>query len=267
MSATSLQATILGVSLWGPGLEGWDASRPILAGETPYQPGPSPPPPPALLQATERRRAGPVVRLALAVAHEAAQSAAIPPGQLRAVFASANGDGPVVGGILDALATAAGQRVVSPTQFHNSVHNAAAGYWSIATGSHLPATCIGCHDQSWAAGLLTALAELRATNAPVLLVAYDHPLPPPLDRVRPTGPAFAAALVLAPHGPGQRLAVTHDPECPAYPPALPNPDLQTLARSNPAAHALPLLVALAAGRAQNIDVAYLEGRLRLELSS
>ncbi len=59
---------------------------------------------------------------------------------------------------------------MSPTQFHNSVHNAAAGYWSIAHGSRQPATCLGAHDWTWAAALLKAVAEVAATGAPVLLV-------------------------------------------------------------------------------------------------
>ena len=136
------------MSVWGPGLEGWAASRPVLAGAMPYEPRLSPPPVPTILAPTERRRTGPVVRLALAVAQEAAQGAAsssgLPPGSLRSVFGSSNGNGVVVGGILEALAAAQeGERVVSPTAFHNSVHNAAAGYWSIATAGQQPATCLG----------------------------------------------------------------------------------------------------------------------------
>jgi len=261
-----LHATILAASIWGPGLPGWASSRTVLAGQHPYAPTPTPAPPPALLPATERRRAGPVVRLALAVAHEAAAASGLPPETLRAVFASSNGDGPVVGAILDALATScANERVVSPTQFHNSVHNAAAGYWSIATASRLPATCIGCNDDSWAAGLLIALAELHATCAPVLLCCYDHPLPAPLYAVRPTGPAFAAALVLAPNGAGPTLALQHDPQAPPRDhPQLPA-DLDVLMRQNPAARALPLLAQIARNQPGAHDLPYLEGRLTLSL--
>ncbi|MBC7800564.1 MAG: 3-oxoacyl-ACP synthase, partial [Gemmatimonadaceae bacterium] len=56
-----LQAGVIGVSVWGPGLEGWDASRAILAGAAPYEDRPSPPPAPSILASTERRRTGPVV--------------------------------------------------------------------------------------------------------------------------------------------------------------------------------------------------------------
>ena len=140
----SLATTVLGVSVWGPGLEGWGASRAVLAGHADYVRRDVAAPAPTMLAATERRRTGPVVRLALEVAREAAASSGLDAAGLRSVFASSNGDGVVVGGILDAMARAApGERVVSPTQFHNSVHNAAAGYWSIAMGSRAPATCVG----------------------------------------------------------------------------------------------------------------------------
>ena len=259
----TLRARILGVSVWGPGLESWAASRPILAGVSPYESRPSPPPPPALLPATERRRTGPVVRLALAVAHEAAQACGIAPGALRSVFASSNGDGPVVGGILDALATAGEERVVSPTQFHNSVHNAAAGYWSIATSSQQPATCLGAHEDTWAAGLIAALAEVGATGAAVLLCCYDHPLPPPLEAVRPTGPAFAVALVLGPGESGPELAL--GPAGPGLAPPPLEPVLDAIARGNPAARSLPLLAALARGGPARLDLPYLDHRYTLEL--
>ena len=258
-----LSASIRAASLWGPGLEGWDASVPILAGHAPYVPAPSPPPAPSLLPPAERRRAGPVIRLALAVAHEAATRSGLPPASLDAVFASSNGDGPVVGSILEALATDTDARVVSPTQFHNSVHNAAAGYWSIAMASRRPATCIGCHDESWAAALLTAFAGLRTSGEPVLLVCYDHPLPPPLDKVRFTGPAFGAALVLTSASQGPTLTLNYRPEAHPRPNAL-DSCFAALA-PNPAARALPLLAALAQQAPLTLDLAYQDGSIELEL--
>jgi hypothetical protein len=249
---------VLGVGLWGPGLEGWVAARPVLAGAEPYQAREIPPPPPAILPATERRRAGPVVRLALTVAQAAVEDAGLAPATLRSIFASGNGDGPVVTGILDALARAGQQpRAVSPTQFHNSVHNAAAGYWCIAHGLRQPADCIGLHDDSFAAGLLKAAAEVAATNAPVLLVCYDHPFPDPLGAARPTLGSFGVGLVLAP---GAGLALAHG--APPAAPSLPrNPALHALARGNPAARALPLLEALAAGSPGRFSLPLLTGGL------
>ena len=180
---------------------------------------------------------------------------------LSAVFASSTGDGPIVGGMLDALATAGDERVVSPTQFHNSVHNAAAGYWSIATGSRAPATCIGAHDDTFAAALLTAAAEHAASGSPVLLCCYDHPLPPPLDAVRPIGPGFAAAFVLGQGaGPTIDLAYASDPASAA------SPEPWTDLARNPAARALPLLRALARAEAACLAWPYFGGTVSLALS-
>jgi len=267
---SELVAGVLGASIWGPGLEGWTASQPILAGVVPYEPRPAPPPAPAILASTERRRTGPVVRLAIAVAHEAALASGLPPGSLRSVFGSSNGDGVVVGSILEALATAPdNERVVSPTAFHNSVHNAAAGYWSIAMGSQQPATCLGCHDWTWAASLLKAVADVAADGEPVLLCCYDHPLPAPLAALRPTTAAFGVGLVLAPIGMGSPLATirvnydTTPPSPGAWAPR--NPALHALAAGNPIAQSLRLLETLALGAADQHAVAYLDGRLDIRV--
>ncbi|MBV8095757.1 MAG: beta-ketoacyl synthase chain length factor [Acetobacteraceae bacterium] len=201
--AKEWRAAILGMSVWGPGLEGWDASRPILAGLQDYVARESSPPPPSILSATERRRTGLAVRLALTAAQQASEMAGVSPGKVRAIFGTANGDGPVVHAILESLAGP--DRVVSPTLFHNSVHNAAAGYWTIATRSHQPTTSLSCHDDTFAACLLKAALEVAKEPEPVLLVVYDAPLPEPLGSKRPTAAHFAAGLVLAPqHTTGAR---------------------------------------------------------------
>jgi len=277
---SGLVVDVLGIGVWGPGLQGWAAGRPVLAGAEPYVPGPAPPPPPAILPPTERRRAGPVVRLALAVASEAAAASGLPPGDLRCVFGSSNGDGVVVGGILQALADSNGERVVSPTAFHNSVHNAAAGYWSIANASAEPATCLGCHDFTWAASLLKAAVDVAADGRAVLLVCYDHPLPPPLDALRPTCAPFGAGLVLAAPGGTERgrapalarlgLRWSSGPGSSGAPPqnllqnTPQNPALHPLFHGNASARALPLLEHLAQGGGRHA-LAYLDGRLEVEV--
>jgi hypothetical protein len=264
-----LLADILGVSPWGPGLEGWAASEAVLAGRVPYMPRESAPPAPALLPPNERRRTGPVVRLALHVAGEAVAASGLDAASLRCVFGSANGDGPVVGSILDALTQAAPdrERIVSPTQFHNSVHNATAGYWSIATHNPLPATCLGCHDSTWGAALLMAMLEVDA-GAPVLLCVYDHPMPAPYARLRPVSAPFGLGLVLAPpSGRGlARLAVRHATTPPEGEAAPREPGLAALAAGNPAAQSLRLLEMLARREAGRCDAGYFEGSLRVEVT-
>ncbi len=254
---------VRGVGLLAPGLPGWAASRPILAGEAAWQAGEVALPPPALLHPTERRRTGPVARLALTVAQEAAQASGLDPASLRPVFGSGNGDSLTVVAILDALSRPDG--FVSPTQFHNSVHNAAAGYWSIATGSGRPATCLGCYDWTFAAALMAAVAECAAEGEPVLLCLYDVPMPSPVDAKRPTTGTVGAALVLAPGGPGPALSVAWRPGGDATLPM--NRALHGLFAGNPAARILPLLEILAAGQGGTCDAALLEGGLRIGVAT
>ena len=262
----TLSAAIAGVAVWGPGLEGWAAARAVLRGEIPRADTEQPIPPPTILPANERRRSGTVIRLALAVAQEATAMAGIAPDTLRCVFGSANGDSNVVHAILTTLAAPPGNTgppQVSPTQFHNSVHNAPLGYWSIATGSRQAATTLGCSDATFAAALLKAMAEIACEGAPVLLCLYDAPLPPPIALQRPTSCNFAAALVLTP---GDDIRVGFDPS-----PATPDtweprdPTLQTLARINPAARTLRLLQALARGAADDFAAELLDGRVNITL--
>ncbi len=265
------QARIIGVGLWGSGLPGFPASRAVLAGEAPWAADDAPPPVPGLLPPAERRRLGTTVRLALAAAAEAVAMAGIDPHTAHNVFATSNGDGAVVHALLEELARPA--PLLSPTQFHNSVHNAAAGYWTIAIGSRAPTQCVALHDATFAAGLLAAMVE-RAAGAPVLLCVHDAPLPAPLAAKRRTETGFAAAFVLAPVGAEAvgaeaaaaslgRLAVRYE-AAPALAPfaSLP-PALRRLAAGNPAAQALPLLAAIAAGRPARLALPYLDARLDL----
>jgi hypothetical protein len=261
-----VRVAVVGVAVLGPGLPGWAASAPVLAGAAPYAPAPLALPPPAALPATERRRTSPAVRLALAAASEAAAASGRALDSLETVFASSNGDGQVVGAILEALSAPEG--AISPTQFHNSVHNAAAGYWGIAVGSTRPSVSVGGYDQVFAAGLLHAAARVAATGATVLFCAYDAPLDEPLAGCRPTVAPFAAGLVLAPPGQGAlaRLDIRYRAE-PAPPPPPAATGLEALAAGNPAARALPLLRALARREAARLMLPMLEdGRVEIAVA-
>ena len=189
----SLSAFVQGIGVLGPGIGAWPQCAAILRGEIRHELAPTLPPPPTLLPAAERRRTNTSVKLALAVGLEAVQSAGVEPRQLLSVFSSSGADGQNCHEICETLAGRA--REVSPTRFHNSVHNAAAGYWSIATGAMRACNVLCAHDASFAAGLLEAMTQLSGARAPVLLVSYDSPYPPPLHAKRPIADAFALALL------------------------------------------------------------------------
>lgn len=274
-----IRVSVLGVSVFGPGLAGWADAAPVLAGRREWVFADQPPPPPALLPANERRRAGLPVRLAMAVGEEAVAMSGVPRAAPRGVFASSNGDGAVLNAILRALSAPTGtpEGQVSPTQFHNSVHNAVAANWTIGVGSMRPATCIGMHDDTFAAGLLKAAAEAAQEWEPVLFCAYDAPMPEPLNAKRPTVFAFAAAFVLAPADEGKgddglgaplaRLALRYaaersEPEC-----WLPRtPGVRGLATGNAAARGLRLLEALARGTADRFALPLSGGRVEVEVT-
>ena len=147
----ALTCQIRGVGVLGPGLPDWPSARPVLAGSVPHKAVDPALPPPAALPANERRRATALVRLALAVATEALDGYA---GEFASVFASSEGDLFITDHICRALLMP--ERPVSPTLFHNSVHNAPAGYLSIACRNRAPYTSISAVDETVAAGLLEA---------------------------------------------------------------------------------------------------------------
>jgi 3-oxoacyl-(acyl-carrier-protein) synthase len=250
-----LAARIEGVGLFGPGLAGWAASRAVLAGDAPYEARATLIPSPDALPATERRRAGKSVRLSLAAGLEAAAASGRAPKDLAAVFTSQGGDGENVHAICEMLAS--DDREISPTRFHNSVHNAPAGYWSIATGATQPADSLAAFDASFAAGLLEALARLaQSPSQPVLLIAYDAPYPQPLAATRPMPDAFSCALLLSTEGsaPAITAALVNEPPQP-----MGDALLEKVRAGIPAARGLPLLALLASGKPGRVVLEYLEG--------
>lgn len=257
-----IRVFIEGVGVIGPGLNGWPEARAVLAGAAHYEPGPVRPPPVALLPPAERRRAGTAVKLAIAAGIEALAQAARDPAEMAMVFAASGGDGETVDHILTALATP--QREVSPTRFHNSVHNAPSGYWSVATGSQAPSTSLCAFDDSFASGLLEAAVQATTQDCPITLIAYDVPYPEPLHAARPIVAAFGTALVLTPRRSERVLASLTLTITDAAPPptTMTNPLLERLRLGNPAARTLPLLGAIARGDAGTIRL----GRIDIEVA-
>jgi len=254
----TLAARVLGVGLVGPGLAGWREAREVLAGRAPYSPAPTVIPSPDALPATERRRAGKCVRLALAAGLAAAADAALPAREMAAVFASSTGDGENQHAICEVLAS--DDRAISPTRFHNSVHNAPAGYWGIATGAMMPIDSVAAFDATFGAGLVEALGRLAAEPArAVLLVAYDAPYPEPLYSARPVLDAFAVGLVLAGSpSPGEGLLLTVEIARRASTP-MSDEALERVRLGIPAARSLPLLRLIAHGAQGRADLEYVDG--------
>lgn len=245
------------VGLVGPGLAGWRNSRLVLEGLAPYRGEAMSKPVPDILPPTERRRSSEAVRLAVAVAQEAMDAGGISADSVATVFTSSDGDGAVTHKICEVLASP--ERDLSPTLFHNSVYNAPAGYWSIATSSRMPSTSLCAWDFSFAAGLLEAAGQATVEGQSVLLIAFDLPLPSPLYAVRPVEQGLAAALLLTPQETPASLmrwdiGIGRDGSPSPMPDMMPK-GLQ----SNSAGRCLPLLETLARRMSQTVRLEYIGG--------
>lgn len=231
------------VGIAAPGLPDWPRSIAALAGAAPYQPQPLEAYSPTLLPPNERRRVTQVVRLAFRSSEDALARSSIPAAALATVFASSEGDTDVVHRINVALAQSA--RSLSPTDFHNSVHNAPAGYWSIAVGSKQPSTSLAAFDGTFAAALNEAAALALGDGLDVLATTYDMAMAPALVSKRPIPEPFASALVLTRQRTARSIAALSLAETQEPLTMLDDPALEALRRCNPSARALPLLQLLA----------------------
>ena len=253
----TLTAYIEGIGLLGPGLAGWPTGRAVLSGQRPYEPHQTALPPPALLPAAERRRSSAIVKLTLATGLEAIAAAGLDAASLPSVFSSSGGDGETCHSLCAMLAS--DDRQISPTRFHNSVHNVAAGYWSIATGAMTASSVLSAFDASFGAGLLEAMTQVVVDDTRTVLLAYDASYPEPLYSARPIPDAFGIALVLAPQRSARALAQITVGLTDASADRLDDAALETLRMTIPAARGLPLLRALALRQDTRVVLDYLDG--------
>lgn len=253
----TLTVHVQGIGVYGPGLTGWAQTADVLAGRQAYAPAPLQLPAPEALPAAERRRAGTTIKLAFAVGFEAIRQAGADASTLRSVFSSSGGDCDNCHAILETLASA--DRAVSPTRFHNSVHNAPSGYWSIATACRATTTSLCAYDGSFAAGLLEAATQVHSAQEPCLLLTYDTPYPGPLGAPRRISQPFGLALVLAPAAGAGTLARLDLALARQAPQRLDDAALDALRLGAPAARGLPLLRAIARGIPSQVTLEYLEG--------
>jgi hypothetical protein len=260
---SALRIHVDGIGLYGPGLNGWSAASPVLADQAAYVPAPLQLPLLEALPPAERRRVGMAVKLSMATGLDAVREAQADASQLPSVFSTSAGDCDNCHHILEALALP--DRAVSPTRFHNAVHNAASGYWSIATGCMAASTSLSAFDATFAAALLEAATQAQHSGAPCLLLAFDTVYPEPLHRLRPIAQPFGLALVLSPQRSTHTRAVLDIDWSAAAATSMDDAALETLRLDNPAARGLPLAQLLARGTAGSVVIDYLDG-LRLAIA-
>ena len=193
-----MQGNILGIGAYGPGFSNWETLRKRLDGALISSPDKRSPdiPRPTILSPIESRRAPGIVKLALETATQAFEETTILPRDTVCVFGSSMGDSELLDYMCRTVATMT--PTLSPTKFHNSVHNAPTGYWTIATGCYHSANSIAAYEVTTSVALLEALVMCSVERRPVLMVLYDIALQVPLRDFIPISEPFAAAILIAP---------------------------------------------------------------------
>lgn len=190
-----MRARLSGFGFWTPGyadVEAWAAGGPPDEGAAK--------PDASVLPSRLRRRTALLTRMACHVIARAADEGEADLEHARLILSSAWGEFETTIELLQQLAEPEPQ--VSPTLFHNSVHNTATGYLSIALGNREASTAIGAGRGSLRVGLIEALCELAIDGGEALLVVGDEHIPPPFSD--PPGHGVAVALCLRPSGTAPR---------------------------------------------------------------
>ncbi len=234
----NIDVDVLGVGVCAPGLADWNSLMAAFSGaelDTDQAANHG-----TLLSARDRRRAPSTVKLTFSAAEQACVMAGIAPDEPIAIFSTSMGDMAISDYMCQVLAESPQQ--LSPTRFHNSVHNAASGYWSIGVGAKGDITALCGGVDSATVGLIDALSRIGGTTKPVLVVIYDDIAVGPMRELFPANYPFCAALLLSRPTTAAALMklraspVRRQDSTVAMPPAL----AQRI-EDNPAARLLPLL--------------------------
>lgn len=171
-----MNITILSLGITAPGIKNLDHFKENVLNNKPFDLSESLEKySPSFLPANERRRTTPTIKLALKTAEEALnnyqKSTSTPVKNLPTIFVSKDGDTMISAKMCEA--TSEEEPLISPTQFHNSVHNAPAGYWMIGQQKTSAASAISAGNEAIANGLLEAFLQSEEVKKPVLIVFYD----------------------------------------------------------------------------------------------
>lgn len=152
-----------------------------------------PAPDPSLLPTRLRRRTSPLTRVVAGCLRDLAAQTGLDLRTTALVHGSALGELKVTVDLLTALHRDDG--LLSPTAFHNSVHNTPMGYVSIATANRDVSTSIAAGESTTAMALLEATCLLQCGTSNVAVIVADEALPDPLGPV-PGYPSLVVALHL-----------------------------------------------------------------------
>jgi hypothetical protein len=238
-----VKLSITGIGVWSRGIHNWDEFQ-TVCGSIDADKADWNLPAPAQIPGRERRRAPALVKLAVEVAHQACDMGNVQKTDVASVFCSAMGDSEIATYICQTLASSA--TALSPTKFHNSVHNAPAGYWSISAENRAPSSSVAGSRQSFPVALLEASVLATTEARPVLLVAADIQVRGPYAAVYPIENSFGAALLIDNQIEGPEFW-NFTLECRSGAVDWPEPNnsfLRELSETNPSARCLRLIEAI-----------------------
>ncbi len=193
-----IKCNIVGVGALGPGFSNWLELKQVFSGERKVDGAETVSPKPSVIPANERRRAPLPVKMAVEVSSQALEQSGFESSEVACVFGSGISDTDITDYMCRVLTTDLKQ--LSPTKFHNSVHNAAAGYWTISTGCMKSANSVAAFNETAAACLVEAMIHCDQENEPVLMTLFDIKAHSAFRDVFDCEDGFAAAVLICPEG-------------------------------------------------------------------
>jgi hypothetical protein len=184
---------LAGIGVWSERFSNWEQFCATVRGEPVAI---EPKLQPELIPARERRRAPLCVKMAIEVMDQACRMADADRSSVATVFGSGMGDMQITDYMCRTLAS--DPRALSPTRFHNSVHNACTGYWSIATESKSPASAVSAYEHSAAMALLEGAIQAVVENIPVVVAFQEVAPTEPFKSVYAGSHPLAMAFLLRP---------------------------------------------------------------------
>ncbi len=245
-----MKLRIRGVGLWTAGIQSWQQLLDGLSDNFRETAAQEKAPSPKSIPSRERRRAPLSVKLALEVCEQACREANLDAQDLPSFFTSAMGDTHITDYLCTALLSES--KLLSPTRFHNSVHNAPSGYWTISTGDHSNSGYIGGFLASFPIALWEAAIYAEQNRCSVLLTSMDVAHGAPFTDICAAEHDFAVSLVLSADGPGTVIDIDCVPGRGDW--TRPNDGrLRQIAEGNASARSLALLEAAAGNEQRSLS--------------
>ncbi|MEE3327825.1 MAG: beta-ketoacyl synthase chain length factor [Myxococcota bacterium] len=162
-----------GLGLWTPGFgsaDAWCGGKPDPEITKPDA---------TLLKGALKRRSSELTQIAVEVYNQATLQAGRSPSSIPSVWATAHGEHSTALRLLGMMHEGEGK--VSPTSFHNSVHNTPGGYASISTSNILPSTTLTGGSEIVSAAIIEAICMAESLEQDTVVVLADEALKEPFD--------------------------------------------------------------------------------------